>query len=145
MDAHEALRKTRLFQNLSPQYLDRLSSVARERSYKAGETIVREGDQGIAFFVIVSGNVEVLRGSGGDQTVINRIGPGGTFGEIALLTEFPRLASVRAENDVTCVALARLDFLDALRDQPEIAVQLLATVAEMLRMAEQRASSAARS
>jgi trk system potassium uptake protein TrkA len=76
--------------------------------------------------------------------VINRLGPGGSFGELALLTELPRMATIRAVDDVSCIALTRLDFIDALRDQPEIAIQLLKTVAELLRQAEERAEAAAK-
>jgi CRP-like cAMP-binding protein len=136
MNSQNALAQVPLFRGLSPQYLDRLQRVARDRSYSPGETIVQQGELGIAFFVITSGKVEVLQGNG---DVVNRLHAGDSFGELALLDDMPRQATVRAVDGVTCLALPRLDFLDALRDQPEIAVQLLKSVAEMLRHAEARA------
>ncbi|MHB8574970.1 MAG: cyclic nucleotide-binding domain-containing protein [Dehalococcoidia bacterium] len=139
MDVLQALARIPLFRQMSQEYLERLGRVARERHFKAGDVILHEGNPGIAFFGIASGNVEVVRGSGGDESVINNLGPGGSFGEMALLTELPRMATVRAVDDVTCIAMSRLDFLDALRDQPEIAIQLLKTLAELLRQAEERA------
>src|SRR5712691_12021570 len=111
MNAQQTLAQVPLFRQMSPEYVDRLGGVARERNYKAGDTILREGEPGIAFFAITSGNVEVVRGSGGDATVINRLGPGASFGEVALLTELPRMATIRAVDDVTCIALTRLDFI----------------------------------
>src|SRR5262249_55237465 len=118
---------------------DRIQRVARERTFAPGATIVQEGEHGIAFFVIVSGHVDVVRGDG---AVVNHLGAGDSFGELALLDDMPRQASVKAVDEVACLALPRLDFLDALRDQPEIAIQLLKAVAEMLRHAEARADQA---
>ncbi len=142
MNAAQTLAQVPLFRGMSPDYLDRLQRVSRERSYEAGSSILREGELGIAFFVIVSGNVDVLRGAGADQTVINKLGPGQSFGEMALLSELPRMATVRAVDSVKCIAMTRLDLLDALRDQPEIAIAMLKTMGELLRKAEARAEQA---
>jgi CRP/FNR family cyclic AMP-dependent transcriptional regulator len=139
VNAQQTLSQVPLFRTLEPKYIQRLQRAARERSYAAGDVILTEGEQGIAFYVVMSGHVEATRGDG---TVVNRIGPGGSFGELALLNETPRTATVTALDAVTCLVLPRLDFLDALRDQPEIAVQLLKTLAELLRRAEARADQA---
>ncbi len=141
MNAQQTLSQVPLFRNLDPQYLERLQLAARERNYAAGDVILREGELGIAFYVVLAGHVEVTRSDG---TVVNRIGPGGSFGEMALLNDMPRSARVTAVDAVTCLVLPRLDFIDALRDQPEIAVQLLKTLADLLRSAEERADQAAK-
>jgi CRP-like cAMP-binding protein len=139
MDTRAILTQVPLFKNMNPEYLERIERVAVERTFKPGQTILSEGEMGIAFYVVASGNVEVARGDG---PVVNRIGPGGSFGEMALLNDLPRMATVKAVGDVSCLVLPRLDFLDALRDQPEIAIQLLKTLAELLRRAEERADQA---
>ncbi|HEY7295255.1 MAG TPA: cyclic nucleotide-binding domain-containing protein [Dehalococcoidia bacterium] len=140
MDAAQTLAKAALFRGMSEEYLQRLARAGRERNYSPGETILREGDPGIAFFVINTGRCEVLRGSGPDQQVINQLGPGDSFGEMALLNDLPRMATVRAVDNVSCLALLRLDLLDALRDQPEIAIYMLKTLSQLLRRAEERAT-----
>ncbi len=140
MDAAQTLAKVPLFKGMSPEYLERLQRVSRERTYDSGSVILREGDFGIAFFVILSGHVEVVRAAG--ETTINTLGAGESFGEMALLSELPRMASVRATDAVTCLALTRLDLLDALRDQPEIAITMMKNLADLLRDAEERVSRA---
>lgn len=140
MDARETLANVPLFKQLSPEYLDRLSRVARERRYAPGEKILVEGQYGIAFFAIVEGHVEVVRS--GVSSPINRLGPGNSFGELALLSEVPRMATVTAVDAVRCVVLQQLDFLDVVRDQPEIALHLLRTLGDLLRQAEERAAQA---
>src|SRR5579885_2161920 len=103
MDAQQALAQVPLFQHMDPEYLERLGRVARERQYRKGDLILHEGDPGIAFFAITAGHVEVVRGAGTpDEAVINRLGPGASFGEMALVTEMPRMATIRAVDDVTC-------------------------------------------
>jgi CRP-like cAMP-binding protein len=139
MDAAQTLAKAALFRGMSEEYLQRLGRAGRERTYAPGEVILREGDPGIAFFVINTGHCEVLRGTGPDQQVINQLNPGDSFGEMALLNDLPRMATVRAIDNVSCLALLRLDLLDALRDQPEIAIHMLKTLSQLLRRAEERA------
>jgi len=142
MDAAQTLATAPLFRRMSDEYIERLARTARVRTYSPGQTILREGDPGIAFFVVSEGKVEVLRGAGADQTVINTLGPGDSFGEMALLNDLPRMATVRAVDNVTCIGMVRLDLLDALRDQPEIAIHMLKNMGEMLRRAEARAAGA---
>jgi CRP-like cAMP-binding protein len=140
MDARETLASVPLFKQLRSEYLDRLARVVRERTYEPGATILREGEYGIAFFAIIEGHVEVLRS--GVEAPINRLGPGESFGELALLSDVPRIATVRAVDQVRCAVLQRLDFLDIVRDQPELAMHLLRTLSELLRQCEERAAGA---
>jgi len=134
-----ALAGVALFQGLRPRELERLEQIARRRRYDAGETIVRQGETGIAFFVVTRGRVGVAqRGPDGQERGLRIIGPGGSFGEMALLQERPRSASVIALEPTECLALARLDFLDLLRRSPEIAIQLLDTLSRRLVDAELR-------
>jgi ATP-binding cassette subfamily B protein len=91
-----------------------------------GEVIVREGEPGSRFYVIAEGEVEVLHDSpDGDQHVIGKLGPGEQFGEVALLREVKRTATVRALTDVQVISMDRRDFstlvehLPYLRDSVE--------------------------
>lgn len=98
-----------------------------------GARVVREGDVGDTFYVILEGQAKVVSGSG---RVVNRLRPGDFFGEISLLDGGPRTASVVAETQLTMLALARKDFLRAVQQDPAVGVKLLAHTASLLRRME---------
>ncbi|MBI4640287.1 MAG: cyclic nucleotide-binding domain-containing protein, partial [Candidatus Tectomicrobia bacterium] len=89
-------------------------------------------------FVIISGKVRVVKGIGGRERVIRTLGPHEYFGEMALLDEFRRSASVIAEEDTECLLLVRWDFRAELRLHPEIALHILPLLSRRLREAEER-------
>lgn len=104
------LRGLPVFAGLSPAVLEQLASACRVTEVPAGAVVVREGDPGDAFHVLASGSVEVTQGG----EVIGTQGPGEFFGEIALLRDLPRTATVVALTDLVSVSLDRDDFLRAL-------------------------------
>jgi CRP-like cAMP-binding protein len=127
-----------LFRGLSPSELTRLERASHPRHYDAGAVIVREGEGGIAFFVVTSGKVVVTRmGSDGQSREIRSIGPGGSFGEMALFSDRPRAGTVTAVEPTDCLALHRLEFLDELRRSPEVALRLLDSLATRLDQASE--------
>jgi CRP-like cAMP-binding protein len=122
-----------LFQGLSEQDLERLERVAHRRTYAPGAVIVEEGQGGIAFFVLISGQAVVTRtGKDGQVHELRSIGPGGVFGEMALFTDRRRSATVKAVEPTECLALHKLEFRDELRRNPEVAIRLLDTLAARL-------------
>src|ERR1051326_4263981 len=132
-DASTGFDNAELFQGLTPEELGRLERAAHPRHYDAGASILREGQGGIAFFVIISGKVAVSRAdSDGKQHEVRTIGPGGAFGEMALFTDRPRAATITAVEPTDCLALHRLEFLDELRRHPEVALRLLNSLAVRL-------------
>ena len=88
--------------------------------FSAGEMIVREGDIASRFYVITSGEVEVLQQVAGVERSLRRLGPGRHFGELALLHNSKRTASVRAVTDTTLLAIARQDFASLVGNMPEL-------------------------
>jgi CRP/FNR family transcriptional regulator, cyclic AMP receptor protein len=129
-NASTGFANAQLFRDLSADELAPLERAAHPRNYEAGATILREGEGGIAFFVITSGKVVVSRaGSDGQQREIRTIGPGGEFGEMALFSDRPRAATVTDIEPTDCLALHRLEFLDELRRHPEVALRLLNSLA----------------
>jgi nucleotide-binding universal stress UspA family protein len=135
----EVLARAPLFAELSLEDLAPLADAARIRTYRDGEVIVREGDAATGCFMIVSGRVEVSQGAASaTPMVIATMGPGEVFGEMAVIDEHPRSATVRALEATECVAIRRVDFMEVLRRRPAIAVQLLPVLVRRVRQAEAR-------
>jgi len=89
-----------------------------EEHYQAGETIFRQGDVGDRVYSLISGEVEVIREDGGKVKVLAKLGPGDCFGEMALLSDEPRNAGIRAASNVDTVSIYRRDFQELLHHVP---------------------------
>lgn len=138
MQSSPSLDKVPLFAGLDSKQLEVLSKMAHPRSFGAGETVVQQGEQGIGLFVIQSGEVEVLQKRGADETRIRTMGSGESFGEIGLLTDYPRTATIRTTKPTECVAISALSFREAMQKSPDMALHMLKTVAGWLVEAEAR-------
>jgi nucleotide-binding universal stress UspA family protein len=135
----ELLSHASLFAALSQDDLEHLAETARIRTYHRGEVIVREGETATGCFIIASGRVEVLKGSDRPQPIIlGALEAGEFFGEMAVIDDHPRSATVRAIEETECVAIRRADFLEVLRRRPQIAVQMLPVLVRRLRQAGAR-------
>ncbi len=100
-------------------------------SFKAGEAIIREGDEGDTAFFIVSGSVEVLVGAGGRR--VGTLGMGEVFGEMSLIEPGPRSATVVAQTDVECLETSYEEFTASIEDYPQRAVAFMKTLVRRLR------------
>ena len=140
MAHEEALAAVSLFSQVSRKDLTRLGRAVVERQYKKGQTILKQGEQAVAFFILIKGRVEVTQkaGSKGTEQKLAELGKGGFVGEMALLTGEPRVASVRALEDTDCLVLSRWDFIAELRTSPHIAVSMLPVIAKRLGEADAR-------
>jgi len=137
MPHEEALRNVQLFSQLTSKDITRLGRAVVERSYKKGETIVKEGEQAVAFFIVIDGKVEVSQSTGSKAAgVLNTLGPNATFGEMALLDGGPRAATVKALDDTKCLVLSRWDFVAELQTNPHMAVAMLPILSRRLREVE---------
>jgi CRP-like cAMP-binding protein len=135
--AHEdELAAVPLFSTLPRKDLTRLGRAVVERNYKKGETIVKEGEQAVAFFIVTKGKVEIAAGAGQKRQKLNDLSSGGVFGEMALLDGGPRVATVKAVDDTVCLVLSRWDFVAELRTNPQIAVAMLPILSKRLREVE---------
>ena len=129
------LQKVPLFQGLKNRQLEMLARRFVERSYKAGATIVTQGQGGEGFFVIISGKAEAIRQrADGEKVVVNTFGPTDFFGELALLDDGLRTASVAAVADTQCLALTRWDFLGTLKEDADMSVAIMQELARRFRM-----------
>lgn len=102
-------------------------------TFKAGDTIIAEGDQGDTAFFIVTGSVEVFIGRDANPRCVGQLGTGEVFGEMSLIEPGPRSATVRAVTDVECLAASYAEFIDAIETHPERAVAFMKTLVRRLR------------
>jgi len=128
------LRRVPLFQQLSPEDLQRIAAVATERWFEEGEPLVREGEAGDELFVIVEGRVRVIhRTDDGTERTLRSYTEGDHIGELAVLRARPRVATVLADGGTVRTLVIGGEGLTAiLRERPDAAMAMLATLAERL-------------
>jgi len=124
----ELLHSIPIFKPLTAPALDQLASSLIPVTATAGSEVIRKGDHGDRFYILTSGEVEVVSEELGAST----LGPGDYFGEIALLRDVPRTATVRAKTDVELFALERDEFLSAVTGHAESAEAADAVVTSRL-------------
>ena len=130
----KALKNVPLFKGLTEKQLERLAQRVTERAYKAGEVIVKQGTGGEGFFIVAEGKAEAIHErSDGEKTVVNVFKSTDFFGELALLSEGMRTATVVAVEDCDCLVLTRWDFRGVLMNEPEMAVSILEEMADRFR------------
>jgi CRP/FNR family cyclic AMP-dependent transcriptional regulator len=138
-DTIRFLQRVPLFQGLNNRQLGKLAERCIERKYAAGQSMVTQGYGAEGFYVIVSGKAEAIRERvDGEKVVVNTFGPTDFFGELALLDEGPRTATVIANEATECLALTSWDFLAILKGDADMAVTILLELARRFRMALDR-------
>jgi len=132
MDRHgwidERLAQVPLFANLDAKALRQISGLATQIDVKAGKELTREGEHGHEFVIVLEGEAEVRVGG---EVVATR-GPGDYFGEIALVANRPRTATVIATTPMKVEVIGRREFQTMLHDNPSIATELLGVTADRL-------------
>ena len=139
MSNADELRQVWLFEGLTEDQLNSLSPFTYRKNFGPGDSIVEEGHTGNGLYVIVSGNVEAIKGLGtAQEQVVNNLSAGEVFGEMALLGEWPRTATVRAVDNVECLGIDRWVFLAQLERQPQVGIKMLHILAQKLRDSDAR-------
>jgi len=134
MDKVDFLRGVNLFSGLKDTYLKQIAEYSVSRSYKKGETIISQGDPGIGLFIISSGKVKIIKELlRGEKLEIATHGPGDFVGEMAVLDNAARTASVVALEDTECLVITAWDFKARMKAHPEIAFELLPVVVQRFR------------
>ena len=128
----ESLQRVPLFAGLSEDELRQIAVLFKERHFSAGETVVKEGSDGATFFLIDSGEARVSVG-GAERASLRA---GDHFGEIALIDEGARSASITATTDLVCYGLTFWEFRPLVLGNAEIGWKLLQSLAKKLRTAE---------
>ena len=133
------LAKVPLFQGLKKGQLERLAMQFVAREHPAGEEIVTQGKGGVGLFIITSGAAEaILMNPDGSTVVVNEFGPTDYFGELSLLDDGPRTASVVTTEPTECLTLMGWHFRSELKRDADMAVSILEEVVKRFRRALQR-------
>jgi CRP/FNR family transcriptional regulator len=125
----DMLKHVPLFAGLDDRELEQIASSMRERRFKAGDSVTQEGTGGVGFFVVEEGEADVTVGGETRGTV----GPGDYFGEIALINESPRTATLTARTDMVCYGMTPWDFRPLVESNSTIAWKLLTAMAEKMK------------
>ncbi len=125
----ELLAGCNLFSGLGNDQLAAVAETATEVEFPAGRVIARQGEIGMGFFIVVDGEVRVIR----DGALLATLGPGEFFGELSVLDGLPRIAQVVAELPTRCLAIASWDFERVLLDHPALTLSILRELAGRLR------------
>ena len=132
----EELRKIPLLADLSEEDLEQLYKMAETVSVPAGQFVLREGDAGDSLYVVLDGELEVTKRQGGQEVLLSSYKPGQFFGEMALLEQAPRSASVRTLRESHLLVIDRAAFQTLLSCSPSAPFKILRTVTSRLRSTE---------
>ena len=118
-----------MFSGLDRRHLEKLAKEFAAQTFAAGTLVIREGaDRGVGFFVVVAGEAVVSVGG----TEVARLGPGMQFGEVALISDSVRTASVTAVTDLDCLVMTRWNFRAFVQGDADVAWKLLEQLALLL-------------
>jgi CRP/FNR family transcriptional regulator len=115
------LKRVPIFEGLDNRELERIAGSMKQRTFSAGDTVTTEGQGGVGFFVIEDGEARVT--IHGDER--RRLGPGDYFGEVALLNDSPRTATITAETELRCYGMTSWDFRPLVESHGSIAWKML--------------------
>jgi CRP-like cAMP-binding protein len=129
----ELIKRVPLFSDLDNRELKEIADSMKERLFNAGDTVTEEGKGGAGFFVVDDGSATVsVKGQD-----VRKIGPGDYFGEIGLIADIDRTATITAETDLRCYGMTFWDFRPLVESNASIAWKLLLAMAQKLKEAEQ--------
>lgn len=136
--AHEEfLARVPIFSHCTPEEVSAIAGVSQDSHFRPGQIIVTQGTPGQAFYLILSGRVEILR----DSVSLGSFSRGDFFGEMSLLDQAPRSATIRAIEETSCLMLSSWDFKALIERHPSIAIKLLEVLSRRLRVADERIGS----
>lgn len=127
------LRQVILFQDISPASLELMLQHMTEQCFPTGEIVFHEGDQGDRFFLILEGKMHIYVKRQGTVVTYTRLQHGGCFGEMALIDDGPRSATVQAEEPSRCLTLSKQDFNVLLATYPQLALGVMKNLSQRLR------------
>lgn len=130
--AVEAMSETPIFAGVDPKRLRLLAFMSESLTYRAGELLFDQGDDGDSAFVVLDGAAAVLIDVGGEKREVAEIGPKQVFGEMAVLCDIPRTAAIAAKTELQVLRIERDAFLKLLAEFPEVSLQVMRFLAARL-------------
>jgi CRP-like cAMP-binding protein len=130
----DLLKRVPLFSDLDDRERKQIAASMKERTFGSGDHVTEEGKGGIGFFVIAEGSAKVS--VGGDQ--VRTLGPGDYFGEIGLIADIDRTATITADGDLRCYGMTSWDFRPLVESNASIAWKMLQIMAQRLKEAQSR-------
>ena len=124
----ELLKHASLFSECNKKQLGEIAAIADEIELPAGKDLIRQGERGREFFVLLEGDVKVVK----DGKAVEQRGPGDFFGEIALVSKVPRTATVTTTTPVRMLVVTDRDFKHLLETSPDLQLKVLETLAARL-------------
>ena len=138
----EVLASIPMFRHLGRRQRTVLAQHFCRRRYRAGDVVVRQGDTSMSFYAVLSGSVRIVRqAEGGERIDIIEEGKGSFFGEMGVIDDLPRAATVIALEPTECALLAKWDFQRELAEDPGIALALISVLNDRIRKQEERLCS----
>jgi CRP-like cAMP-binding protein len=131
-DEVELLRRVPLFAGVEPTKLKLLAFTSDRMSFEAGQILFEQGDAGDAAYVVLNGSAEVLVNRAGSQIKVADLEKNAIVGEIAILCDVPRTATVRAHERLETLKISKDQFLRLLAEFPDIAIEIMRVLADRL-------------
>lgn len=138
----DALRRIPLFANLEPSKLKLLAFTSERLTYAKDQIIFRQGDMGDAAYIVLDGQADVLIGKPGEQRKVATIGKHSIIGEIAVLCDVPRTATVVAADRLVTLKISKDLFLRMVTEFPQMAVEIMRELARRLDRTNQQLQTA---
>ena len=132
---NDLIKKIDFFSGLDDKILNKISDACIARQFTKNETMVRQGEMGLGLYIIARGKVKVEREEGGVRKPLAELGPEQFFGDMSLLDNKPRSATVTGVEDTECLLLTRDSFVRLMTKYPEIPIRMARVLAERLRAA----------
>jgi CRP/FNR family cyclic AMP-dependent transcriptional regulator len=141
---YQALQKVELFSGLPEDDLELIAAGIKRRQMGRGSVVFHQGDDSHAMYLVDAGKVKVyLSDDAGKETILGLLGSGDYFGELSLLDDAPRMATVEVLEDCGLLQLSQQHLLDCIRQSPELALNMLASMVKRLRTTSQTVGSLA--
>ncbi|MCA8929516.1 MAG: cyclic nucleotide-binding domain-containing protein [Alphaproteobacteria bacterium] len=128
----DALRRLPLFQRIEPRRLKLLAFTSERMVFPAGEDIVRQGDPGDSAYIVLAGEADVFVASASGELKVATLGCNDIIGEIAILIDIPRTATVRAASDLTTLRISKEHFFRLVTEVPEMGIEIMKELARRL-------------
>jgi CRP-like cAMP-binding protein len=131
-DEVQTLRKVPIFASIEPAKLKLLAFACDRMTYRQGQDLCRQGDQGDAAFVLLSGTADVIVSSAAGDVRVAEVGPDAIVGEMSVLCNIPRTATVRATSKLDVLRISKDHFLTLTSEFPNVATEIMRTLASRL-------------